>query len=150
MQFCINCVLRLLIIYPHHSGLILNFSALSLLAGFVPSSQKGARCLLEDLQLNLHWLTGRPHCSLPTGLQRREKHVRPLRAGICLVNTNLCSLGFFIFSSCSYHSLLSYLSSSRTESVFNLATVCRSFPGQNDPIEVHSQASAGRHFIELN
>uniref|UniRef100_A0A8C6KUU7 Splicing factor 3b subunit 1 n=1 Tax=Nothobranchius furzeri TaxID=105023 RepID=A0A8C6KUU7_NOTFU len=41
-----------------------------LLTGPVSPCQEGEGCLLEDLQLHLHRLSGCPDCSLPTSLQR--------------------------------------------------------------------------------
>lgn len=73
--------------------------------GSVPPSTKGARRLLEDLQLHLHRLPGRPHRPLPTGLQRREEPLRSIWVGVFPViipNLNVHSsifLSFSLFSS---------------------------------------------------
>lgn len=94
--------------------------------GSVPSGQEGARRLLEDLQLHLHRLPGRPHRPLPTSLQRREEHVRPLWAGLCLVNTKSMSPPLSPPSILTLHCRL--FLGFRTESVFILVTVCVGLP----------------------
>ncbi|XP_064185668.1 splicing factor 3B subunit 1 isoform X3 [Anguilla rostrata] len=63
--------------------------------GPVPPGAEGAGRVLEDLQLHLHRVPGRPDRPLPPRLQRRKEPLHPLRAGVLPVNTNpppRCSL----------------------------------------------------------
>jgi hypothetical protein len=41
----------------------------SIILGSVSPSTESQRCVLENLQLHLHWFTGRSHSTLPKNLQ---------------------------------------------------------------------------------